>query len=354
MNILSYVKNKKESFAQSPFNRADALVLSWLAYFSYPEYLKEQSAALKNLEERGLLPDNLMYAETFNPKTSKKLFTAMCNSTRFKDIELSAYRDERDEEQEKQFAAVCINIYGEEYFLAFRGTDPSFTGWKEDFNLAIRYPVPSQQAAAEYARTQMLKYPHGRLRLGGHSKGGNLAVYAAITAEAEQQSAIIAVYNFDGPGFINDVYSEQGYKNVADRIFKIVPDASFVGMVLETHSCFSIVKSRNISVLQHDPFSWIISADDFKYLKCRTHGSVRLEQAFNVWIKELPLDERERVIGLVYAALNTLDTKNFNVFFKTLYRQLPALYREYRRLSADDKNFFNAKIKRLQKLLVNK
>ena len=106
--------------------------------------------------------------------------------------------------------------------------------------------------------------------------------------------------------------------------------------------------------MQHDPFSWTVKGDDFVYLKKRTHSSVRIERAVNRWITELSFKERERVVELVYGALNTLDTKDFNVFFKTVYRQLPALYRQYRRLNAEDKTFFVLKIKRLQKLLVSK
>lgn len=347
MNILSYLKKQKSTFAESPFNRVDALVLCWLAYLSFPDYLKGgESVALKDIRARGLLPEDKMYAEAYKPKTSRKFFKELTESERFKYAELCDFVSEKDDELEKQFAAVCIKISANEYFLAFRGTDPSFTGWKEDFNLVYRYPVPAQRAAAEYFAREAEKFPEAKFRLGGHSKGGNVAVYAAAHADKAARGRIKTVYNFDGPGFIGDVS--------ADGVIKIVPNSSFVGALLEKQNNFGIIKSRTFGFLQHDPFSWTVKGCDFVYLKKRTHSSVRIERAVNRWIAELSIKERERVVELVYSALNTLDTKDFNVFFKTIYRQLPALYRQYRRLNAEDKTFFVLKIKRLQKLLVSK
>jgi len=354
-NIISYVKTNDASFSQNPFNRVDALILCWLSYYCYPDYLKgEKSVALKDLESFGLLPDSETYAEAFNPKTSKKLFKLLTQSARFKDTVFSDYAEDRSESEEKQFAALCVKISNDEYFLAFRGTDPSFTGWKEDFNLTCRYPVPSQLAAAEYLNTQVLKFPNGKFYVGGHSKGGNVAVYAAVTASERLQDRIISVYDFDGPGFINGIRSEAGYCGISEKIIKIVPESSFVGMLFETERDFSVIKSRSLSVLQHDPFSWEVKDGDFCYVERRSGTSVRLERALNKWVRELSLDERERVISLIYTALNTLDTRNFNEFFKTFYRQIPALWREYNKLEPDDKTFLGAKAKRLKQLLQGK
>lgn len=347
MNILTYLKKQKSTFAERPFNSVDALVLCWLAYFSFPDYLKSgESVALKDIVARGLLPEEKMYAEAYKLKTSKKFFKKLTESERFKTAELCDFVSEKDDELEKQFAAVCVKISENEYFLAFRGTDPSFTGWKEDFNLICRYPVPAQSAAAEYFAREAEKFPEANFYLGGHSKGGNLAEYSAAHADKSARRRTKAVYNFDGPGFIGEV--------CAESVIKIVPKSSFVGALLDRRNNFGIIKSRAFGFLQHDPFSWTVKGDDFVYLKKRTHSSVRIERAVNRWITELSFKERERVVELVYGALNTLDTKDFNVFFKTVYRQLPALYRQYRRLNAEDKTFFVLKIKRLQKLLVSK
>lgn len=354
-NILTYIKNKTDTFETSPFNCVDALILSWLSYFCYPDCIKEgKSVALKDVKDCGLLPDKEMYYATFNPRTSKRFFNLLSISPRFMNIEFSDFIIESDDVEEKQFAAVCIKIYENKYFISFRGTDQSFTGWKEDFNLAYSCPVPSQRSAEQYLRAEMHKYPDGEFYPGGHSKGGNIAVYAAINAGEEMQSRIKNVYNFDGPGFLNDVYNQPEFKNIDTKILKYIPEASLIGMIFETRNTYRIVRSKSVSVMQHDPFTWEISGDDFHYLKCRTKGSVRLERALNDWVVELTPEERERMIKIVYDALNTLDTRDFNVVFKTFYRQIPALYREYKRLEQGDKTFFDGKIKRLKELLAEK
>ena len=354
MNILNYAENKKESFEQSPFNRVDAVILCWVSYYTFPDYLKgETSVALKDFDNHGLLPDKRMYAEAFNPRKRKKLFRLLEKNPRYENLEFCDYRDERDETQEKQFAAVSIKISENKYFVAFRGTDPSFTGWKEDFNLACQYPVPSQKSAAEYLKTQMRKFPDAEFYCGGHSKGGNIAVYSAVYSDKELQNRIISVFNFDGPGFINDVYSELGYENISDKIIKIVPQSSFVGMLLETRECYEIVKSRNLSILQHDPFSWTIKDDDYVYLKDRSKFSIRLEKAINKWLKEIPVPERTRMIKMVYGAITALGMRDINEFNRTLYKQIPALYKRYKNLGQEDKIFFDEKIARLKQLFDN-
>lgn len=354
MNILSYAENKRESFEKSPFNRVDAIILSWLSYYSYPEYLKgKKSVSLKNFEKYGLLPDKEMYAKAFAPRKSKKLFKLLTDNPRFQNIKFCDYRDESDDTEEKQFAAICIKISKNKYFLSFRGTDPSFTGWKEDFNLACCYPIPSQQAAAEYLKEEMQKFPEGEFYSGGHSKGGNVATYAAVNAGKELQKRIKNVFNFDGPGFINDVYSEEGYENIADKIIKIVPQSSFVGMLFETGESYSIIKSRNFYLLQHDPFSWELKGDDFCYLKDRSKFSVKLEKTVNNWFTEIPIEERERLVNLAYSALTAWGMKDINEFNKNLYKLIPAIYKKYKDLESGDKDFFDEKMTRLKQIFDN-
>lgn len=353
-NIVSYAKLNTKSFSELPFNRVDALIFCWLAYFTFPDYLKgKKQVALKDFESTGLLPDKEMYAQAYRPRESKKLFNYLTKSPRFKNARLSDYADEKDESTEKQFAALCIELTDGKYFLAFRGTDPSFVGWKEDFNLICRFPVPSQEAALEYTQRQISKRS-GDFYLGGHSKGGNVAVFSAMNLNGEMQHRLISVFNFDGPGYLSDVYSEQGYERISGKLKKIVPVSTFVGMLLKTRGSYEIIKSSNFSVLQHDPLCWTVKNCDFVILKDRTKSSKKLTATMNKWIDEFTIPEREKLIELVYGALNTLDIRDFNLFFKTLYKQIPKLIKEYKRTDAEDKKFFNNKIKRFTQILVKK
>ena len=348
-SLLDYVKTNTLSFEECPLNSIDALILSWFSYYRFPDYLKEEKVLFKNFREKGLLSYKEMYSGAFNPRRSKKLFELASENPRFANVEFSDFRDETDTAEEKQFAALCMKFKENCYFVGFRGTDPSYVGWKEDFNLACRYPVPAQVSGLEYTREVMKKYG-GEFYLGGHSKGGNIAVYAASNSGSRLQSRIIAAYNFDGPGFLNEVYSESGYLNFENKICKLIPQASFVGMLLETRHGYSVIRSSGIGFFQHDPFSWEVKGEDFVPAE-RTKGSIRLEKAVNIWVSEMPMDERERVIEMVYSALNTLDAEDFSKFFKTIYRQIPALFVIYKRLKEDDKKFFNEKLGRLKQLI---
>lgn len=351
-NILNYLKTNTKSFIESPLNCVDAVILCWLSYFRYPFYVKSGKAVTPNeMIKTGMLPEEETFAMAFNPKSSRKLFRLVAASPRFSGIKLCSYREETDEKTEKQFAAICMRITKGSYFIAFRGTDPSYVGWKEDLNQAYRYPVPSQISAYNYTVERMLRKPRARFYLGGHSKGGNMAVYSAFNADKELQKRIISVYNFDGPEFLDDVYKSEGYKNVSEKLIKIIPQSSFIGTLLDTRHVYRVIRSNGVSFLQHDPFSWVVEDGDFVTVDCRSKGAIRLEKAVNLWISEMPKKERERIIEMFYGALNALDVKDFNSFFRTFYRQLPALWGHYKKLETNDRAFFGDKIKRLHSLL---
>lgn len=336
--LLKYVKESELGFDERPLNTADALVLSWLSYFNFP--LSTVGEKGVKISDVGSLPSD-MFDDAFNPKKSKKLFNRLKKSPRFGGITLFNFIRETDEKAVKQFAAVTMRLYEGTYFISFRGTDPSFVGWKENFDLIYRYPLPSQTAALEYVKAALVREKGASFYLGGHSKGGNMAVYAA--AKTEEKERLLGVYNFDGPGFLCDVN--------CDIAQKVVPCASFVGMLLEKGRNFSIVKSKNVSLLQHDPFSWKIKHGDFKKAKRRSDASVRLERSVNRWVDEMSLEERERLVSIVYTALLKLDTRNFNVFFKTVIKQALALGKEHRGLNESDRAFFDEKVRRLKKIL---
>lgn len=349
MNLVTYVKRNTATFTEAPFNDVDALVLSWLSYFTYPDYLKgEKSVKIKDFKDLPLLPDKLAYEKTFNPKTSKRLFNLLMQSRRFSNVALYDFHEDLDEALEKQFAALSVKVSKDLICVAFRGTDFSFAGVKEDLNLAYDYPVPSQVSALEYLTDAINKTLFSKVVVAGHSKGGNLAVYAASELNQSLQPALLKVYNFDGPGFIKDVYEEEGYKRIQDKILKIIPDSSFIGMLLETKENFQIVKSRTVSFLQHNPFTWIIKNDGFAFFDKRSKSSMKLERALNEWIRGLSVEERKRIVGIIYGSgLYKLAIRDFASFFKTLHVQIPALTKAYKNLSLDDKTFFKEKLKAL-------
>ena len=188
--------------------------------------------------------------------------------------------------------------------LAFRGTDDSFVGWKEDFNMAFRYPVPAQHAACEYV-CAVARLWRGPMVLLGHSKGGNLAVYAAMNAPEPVQRRVTAVYSLDGPGFPSQIVGSDPYRSVMPLIVKIVPDSSIVGMILETPEPMRVVRSDQKGVMQHLTFSWQVSGNDFEYLPQVSPSSQLFNRSLNGWLESLSTEDREHAVDALFSVLRS-------------------------------------------------
>ena len=177
------------------------------------------------------------------PEQIPELGHKMAASRRFSDLTLCAYVSRTDEETQTQFSALTALLPDKTAYIAFRGTDDTIVGWKEDFNLAFLPVVPAQRMAAEYLAAAAAALPSHPLRVGGHSKGGNLAVYSAAKSSGEIQERIVAVHNNDGPGFAWDISETPGHKRIASRIHTILPQTSVVGMLMEHEKRYQVVHS---------------------------------------------------------------------------------------------------------------
>ena len=251
------------TFTQDPPNCVDALIFSALSYIHYgglveqkpeiPVYLQDAAAYFFTLEA----PEARVRVEK-----DLDLLHQAAVTTRFGQCRLVMYRDTLIPEQETQFAAVTFLLDDGSAFLAFRGTDYSLVGWKEDFNMSFQQTVPAQRLAVRYLREVAAEYALP-LRLGGHSKGGNLAVFAASRSGPLIQQRILEVYNNDGPGFTRYMMGDPGYLTMVPQIKTYIPQSSVIGMLLEHEEPYTVVKSRTVSLLQHDPYSWEVMGRDW-------------------------------------------------------------------------------------------
>lgn len=272
MNILDYLATEFATFEEKPFGDVDALVLSEICMVRFDDIapgLKEKSlfADIDTIIENLLSPKgqevtfrDALRAELFGsmftglvPERTKALLIALAASPRFRDIVIRDYLSLFDTERQTQFAAMAFVHKREFAFLGFRGTDSSFTGWKEDFNMAFICPVPAQDQAVRYVEAAAPGLPK-QLLLGGHSKGGNLAVFAAVNANPKVQARIEHVYDFDGPGFRPSVLAGEKYAGMAKRITKTVPVDSIVGMLMESHEEYRVVVSDAKGIDAHSGF----------------------------------------------------------------------------------------------------
>lgn len=202
-------------------------------------------------------------------------------------------------EKQLQFGALAVLLGNGTSFLAFRGTDSTLVGWKEDFNMSFMDTVPAQLAATEYVQRFVQAHP-GPLILGGHSKGGNLAVFAAITSAPSIQDQILNIYSFDGPGFSAQLLSTPAYECMMPRVHTFLPQSSIVGILLERKEAYTVVRSGKIGLLQHDPYSWQVVGGDFIRLEEITGASKFADKTLTQWLSNLTPQQREQVIDVVY------------------------------------------------------
>jgi hypothetical protein len=212
---------------------------------------------------------------------------------------LGFYRSKLLEQEQTQFAAMAWALPDGTVFLSFRGTDNTLIGWKEDFNMSFCDSVPAQREAAAYTAEFALGWPV-LLRLGGHSKGGNLAVYAGAKQDAGIQKRILGIYNLDGPGFTESILADPGYLAMIPKIHTYIPESSVIGILLEHEEAYSVIKSRQVSILQHEPYSWEILGGGFVHVKEMSPGIRFTDKAIKNWIKDMSKQDREALVETLY------------------------------------------------------
>ena len=256
-NILDYVRTYgNETFTERHFSSADALVLAQLSYMDWSEAVP----GLKDEKDFIRLKD-LLYFEDLERlirwsvfKTgNRELFYQAANSKRFGEVKLNYYLDIWNEDANVQLSALTFLLPCGRACVTFRGTDESINGWKESFSMVYRFPVPAQEYAAIYLN-QVGKRINNPLIVCGHSKGGNLAVYASVCCNDNIRQRIRRIYNFDGPGFWEEFLADERYKETVPKIRKYVAPESFIGLLLKDEATTFMVECKSKGMQQHDPY----------------------------------------------------------------------------------------------------
>lgn len=314
-NIQDYIEWRGDlTLAQAPFNRIDALILCQITYLKFDGLFPEEGFKSRmTLEELGkkfvTSSDYSERTETgvlINSKTPV-FFIKVCKSERFKNFHITGYRSIIDVEKEEQFAAATYILHDGTNFVCYRGTDDTIVGWKEDFNLAL-FEVPAQVDAASYLK-EASKAVKGQLRVGGHSKGGNLAIYASFKADKKIQSRILKIYNNDGPGFSLEKIRSKEYKSIMNKINSYYPQYSVVGMLFNNEGKYRVVESDEIGVMQHDPFSWHLKGKSFVEVKKISESSKFFHSTFNTWVTQLDEDKCEKFINTLFYIIDATDAR---------------------------------------------
>ncbi|SPT52819.1 Protein of uncharacterised function (DUF2974) [Actinomyces bovis] len=342
--LLSYVRRRLETFSQRGLCPVDSLVLSCLAYTQVPP--EAELAGLRLRDWEGVPLRELYRAEYFQQYYAGlliepyglRLLAAAAASPRFRDLLVRGYREHTDHQAQEQFAAVTFQVEPGLHFVAYRGTDASLVGWKESFNLSFCCPVPAQSDAAAYLE-EVAQQVDGELVVGGHSKGGNLAVYAAACAPGAIQERIKQVFSHDGPGFLPEFLETDAYARVAEKTSKTVPQASVVGLLLEDRERHQVVRSKNALIWQHDPFSWVVEGCDFAYLDSLAPSARLVSSTVSAWLRSRSAEERERFINTLYAVLETAGAQSTQDLREGSWRNAPAVARAFAGLDPETRSF---------------
>lgn len=307
--IIDYVEHELRPFSAYPLNPVDSLVLSELSYLCIGEAFPETSSrdsrvTLRDLFVREKIP--VLFDSLLSTAHPDALLAGVASSPRFRDVRVTRYVNEVEEQREKQFSAVTFLLPGGASYIAYRGTDSSLVGWKENFNMAFMAPVPAQSAACRYIEHAMADL-EGPVYAGGHSKGGNLAVYAAASCGSRLQDRIACAFNHDGPGFNEELFDSPGFVRVERRLNKTVPQESLIGMLLETHEDYSVVASSGKGLLQHDPFTWevLVEKGDFRYVEHIERGATTTNEVLNDWISSMNARQREAFVDALYRVIKS-------------------------------------------------
>ena len=339
-----------DSIYDTPFNELDMLMLTEITYLPFDQIVSDQMSpdcTCRLFEAAEKAPQDLSMLVT---KNRLKLLEKVASSTRFKNIKLMGYVNDIDSDVQKQFAAMIFKIKPDSYVLTFRGTDDSIIGWKEDFHMTYMDQVPAQKTAVNYLRKAMDALP-GQFILTGHSKGGNLASYAASQIEPEYQERIQSIYSYDAPGLNHSVITSQGYQTISDKIKRYIPQGSIVGMMLETPKQAQIVKSTAIGGLaQHDTFTWQIADQTFVLLDNLNPDSLQVDKTLKNWVDSVSDEELKDFFDLFFGLILDAGISSINDLTKLEnFNKILAVFENANALTDEEREMLT----RLAKLLVD-
>lgn len=294
------------SFAKDPFNEIDGLILALLSYLSFREIVpgvsSSEEISLDKAAEKFLVKTQKAEAKAENLSSTASasfdhslavLLASAAESPRFSSVRMSKYEENLDFVIGRQFGAITFGLKspGHEKVIAFRGTDNSVMGWKEDFQLAYMEEIPAQEAACKYLERAISLFT-GQFTICGHSKGGNLAVYAGSHVNPLLQSRIARIINFDGPGFNFSITKRQSFANNEKKVANFIPAESMVGMLLDPVGKRTVIASQGRLMMQHNAFLWEVAQAKFVPGKLATVAKMT-EQTLKTWLTDIPVSQRE-------------------------------------------------------------
>lgn len=348
-NINDYLLWRGDlSFKNSAYNEIDDMILARFSYMPFHKITFENDETIETLSKKLRKFKN----SEFSYNGDKNLITNLGKSIRFKNLKVTDFEANTDKKAETQFSAITIHLDDKTMYISFNGTDDSIVGWKEDFNLSFMENIPAQIQGKDYLIKQAQKYDK-RIRIGGHSKGGNIAIYSGATAPLDVQDKIDIIKNYDGPGFSETFVKTSGYKKILPKTFSFIPQSSIIGRILEHKETFSIVKSIEKGIYQHDIYSWQVLGTKLTIIDKVTNDSEFFDKTITTWLKETDPKQRKIFIDSIFELFNLANVNTLKDFSSAKIKSLNVILKSYNNIDENEKAVIKDMIGKFLKIAGN-
>lgn len=345
MELMDYLAWRNDvSFRAAPFNEIDNVLLSYLAYADFGELLQEEKrrvsieTCFKRFCKKHDLA-NVRESKLFIERAPLLLEDMVCGA-RFRGTKVVHFREVFDKEKVQQFAALVFLLPDGTKYVSFRGTDLSITGWKEDFLMSFTAETEGAKEAVSYLN-EVAACVEGDLILGGHSKGGNFAMFAAAFAEDAVKERIRKVYNNDGPGFREEIVRSAAYRELLPKITNIVPQTSIIGRLLSNEAAHTVVKSTAAGIFQHDVTTWEVTKDKFVRAEPDAFSDF-VEKSLGTWLETMDDEARKSLVETVFSMIEMTEAETFAEFGENLFKNTGLIIKGLGRLPKEKRSELTA------------
>ena len=345
MELFDYLKWRNDvSLRAAPFNEIDNVLLSYLAYADFGELLQEEKrrvsieTCFKRFCKKHDLA-NVRESKLFIERAPLLLEDMVCGA-RFRGTKVVHFREVFDKEKVQQFAALVFLLPDGTKYVSFRGTDLSITGWKEDFLMSFTAETEGAKEAVSYLN-EVAACVEGDLILGGHSKGGNFAMFAAAFCDDAVKERILKVYNNDGPGFREEIVRSAAYRELLPKITNIVPQTSIIGRLLSNEAAHTVVKSTAAGIFQHDVTTWEVTKDKFVRAEPDAFSDF-VEKSLGTWLETMDDEARKSLVETVFSMIEMTEAETFAEFGENLFKNTGLIIKGLGRLPKEKRSELTA------------
>jgi len=321
---IDYLNFRQDiSFDALPVNMIDRMIFTCMGKPDFTNVVPEDGPGIRyedTFENFMKMSDEQTEPGLLESPQFRVLMPIIAHSKRYSDVIVSNFVRKIVTEKTEQFSALTVDGPDGFMYVTFRGTDDTLIGWKENCELAIQNEVAAQRDALAYLN-KIASLSSRPLLVTGHSKGGNLAVYAASMAEPDVQKRIRGVYSYDGPGFSKEFFEREGYKRIAKRVMTIVPKSSYVGMMMNHAGELRVVDCAKEGLAAHDTYIWGLNPNAFVIAE-QTNKSKSFKTTFNELIDRMSPEEKQKFTNDMFEILSSTGAKSLNELSDQSYKQL--------------------------------